>query len=63
MARYRCYFLGSNGQLVCAENIDSDDDETALTRARQLFATKAYASGFELTQGERQVGILAVEVS
>ena len=63
MARYRCYFLGSQGQLVGAENIESAGDGEAVTIARRLFARKAHASGFELTQGDRQVAAQEVRAS
>lgn len=55
MARYRCYFVGSDGQLVGAETIVSESDRDAIARAERLYAGKAYASGYELCLGERQV--------
>jgi hypothetical protein len=55
MARYRCYFIGSDGQLVGAETIVSESDDNAIVVANRLYAAKAFASGFELWQGEHQV--------
>jgi hypothetical protein len=63
MARYRCYFIGSHGQLVGAENVDGANDEEAIAIARRLFAQKAYASGFELRQGQRRIATQEVRVS
>ena len=55
MARYRCYFVGSNGQLVGAETIVSESDRDAVAKADRLYAGKAFANGYELRLGERQV--------
>jgi hypothetical protein len=63
MARYRCYFLGSDGQLVAAETINTERDEDAVVMARELFARKAYAVGFELREGDRQVSAQEIQVS
>jgi hypothetical protein len=63
MARYRCYFLGSNGQLVAAETIHTERDEDAVAIARELFGRKAYAVGFELREGDRQVSAQKMQVS
>lgn len=56
MAQYRCYLLGSNGQLVCAETIECYNDEQAVAAARTLLARKPFASGFELRLGDHCVG-------
>ena len=58
MAHYRCYFLGSSGQLLGAETIDAAGDDEALTQARRLFATKVFAVGYELRRGDR---VLCIE--
>jgi hypothetical protein len=55
MARYRCYFIGSNGQLVGAETVVSECDADAVVIANRLYAAKAFAHGFELWQGEHQI--------
>ena len=55
MARYRCYFVGSDGQLVAAETIISENDNDAKVKANQLFALKAYATGYDLHLGDRLV--------
>jgi hypothetical protein len=55
MARYRCYFIGSNGQLVGAETVVSDSDADAIAIADRLYAAKAFANGFELWQGDHQI--------
>ena len=55
MARYRCYFIGSDGQLVGAETIVSESDSEAITKAGRLYAGKAFASGYELRLGEREI--------
>ena len=60
MAQYRCYFLGEDDQLMGAETIQCDGDEEAMARARQTFALKAYARGFERLEGDRRVAILEV---
>lgn len=63
MARYRCYFIGSNGQLVGAETIVSDNDSDAIAIANRLYAAKAFANGFELWLGEHQVSREAIKAS
>lgn len=63
MARYRCYFIGSNGQLVAAETIESEGDEEAAAVADRLFAEKAHATGFDLRLGTRQIRMRKVEGS
>jgi hypothetical protein len=63
MAQYRCYFLGSDGQLVGAETIQCNGDDEAVERARRTFATKVYAKGFELLEGDRRVTVLEVTES
>lgn len=55
MAQYRCYFLGTNGQLVGAETIECRSDDEAVASARTLLARKPYASGFELRLGDHCV--------
>ncbi len=55
MAQYRCYFFGSNGQLVGADTIVEDGDTQAQIVARRLFAQRAFAAGFELRQAKRLV--------
>lgn len=55
MARYRCYFFGSNGQLVGADTILEESDVEATRVARRLYAQRAYAAGFDLRQGDRAV--------
>ena len=63
MARYRCYFVGSDGQLVAAETIFSDSDSDAKAKAEELFARKAYATGYDLHLGDRLVAAQEVKVS
>lgn len=63
MAIYRCYFLGSNGQLVGAETIVSADDKEAVIEAQERLGRRAYATGFELRQGTRQVGSQEIKAS
>lgn len=55
MARYRCYFFGSHGQLVGAETILEENDAEATRVARRLYAQRAHAAGFDLRQGKRLV--------
>jgi hypothetical protein len=63
MAQYRCYFIGSDGQLVGAETIVSASDDDAIAAANRLYAAKAFASGFELRQGEHLVSREETKVS
>lgn len=66
MAQYRCYFFGSNGQLVGADTIIEDSDAQAVIVARQLYTQRAFATGFDLREGSRSVdahNIQAVEAS
>jgi hypothetical protein len=63
MARYRCYFIGSDGQLVGAETVVSESDDDAIVVANRLYAAKAFASGFELWQGEHLVSREEAKVS
>jgi len=63
MARYRCYFLGENGQLVGAETIARENDEDAVAAARAQLAARAYAVGFELRQGSHLVSSEEIKVS
>ncbi len=63
MASYRCYFMGTNGQLVGAETITADTDESAATAARDSFLRRAYAAGYELRQGNRQIGTQEAQAS
>lgn len=63
MARYRCYFVGSDGQLVAAETILSESDSEAVAIANRLFALKAYATGYDLHLGDRLVSAQEVRVS
>ncbi len=52
---YRCYFFGTNGQLVGAETIIRDSESEALAAARRAFAQRAHATGYELRQGKRSI--------
>jgi len=63
MARYRCYFVGSDGQLVAAETIVSENDRDAQIKADALFARKAYATGYDLHLGDRLVCAEEVKAS
>jgi hypothetical protein len=63
MARYRCYFVGSDGQLVAAETIVSESDNEAVAIANRLFAQKAYANGYDLHLGDRLVRAQEVEAT
>ncbi len=63
MAQYRCYFLGSEGQLVGAETLHCDDDDEAVALARKSFADKVYARGFELLEGDRRITVLEITES
>jgi len=63
MAIYRCYFLGSNGQLVGAETIVSPSDDQALAVAREKLAEKVYAKGFDLREGIRTIATQHVQAS
>jgi len=63
MAQYRCYFIGSGGQLVGAETIVSESDRDAVAKADRLYAGKAFASGYELRLGEREVAREETKVS
>lgn len=63
MAEYRCYFLGSNGQLVGAETIVSGDDREAVNEARERLARRVYAEDFELRQGSRPVSVHETKAS
>ena len=53
--QYRCYFFGTNGQLVGAETIIMDSESEALAAARKPFAQRAHAAGYELRQGKRSI--------
>jgi hypothetical protein len=55
MAQYRCYFFGTNGQLVGAETIIQDNDDDARTAAMKLFAQRAYTAGFDLRCDHRSI--------
>ena len=63
MASYRCYFVGTNGQLVGAETIVSDTDQDAAAIARDSFLRRAYAVGYELRQGSRQIAVQEAQAS
>ena len=63
MARYRCYFVGSDGQLVAAETIVSENDRDARAKADALFAQKVYATGYDLHLGDRLVSAQEVKAS
>ena len=63
MAQYRCYFIGSGGQLVGAETIVSENDRDAVAKADRLHAGKAFAAGYELRLGEREVAREETKVS
>jgi hypothetical protein len=63
MARYRCYFIGSDGQLVAAETIISENDRDARAKADALFHQKAHATGYDLHLGERLVAAQEVKAS
>ena len=63
MASYRCYFVGTNGQLVGAETIVADSDDAATATARDSFLRRAYAAGYELRQGSRLVAMQEAQVS
>jgi hypothetical protein len=58
MAQYRCYFFGTNGQLVGAESIIQDSDDEARKQAMRLFAQRAFAIAFDLRLGARVVAAL-----
>jgi hypothetical protein len=55
MARYRCYLLGSNDQLVATETIEGSTDEEATVKARRLLAERPFATAFELRLGDHRV--------
>ena len=55
MARYRCYFLGVNGKILVAEDIDASSDVDALDRARQSFSQWPMFPTFELWQGDNRI--------
>jgi len=63
MARYRCYFVGSDGQLVAAETILSESDNEAVAKANALFARKVYATGYDLHLGDRLIRAEEVHAS
>jgi hypothetical protein len=63
MGRYRCYFVGSNGQLVAAETIISESDHEARAKADEIFTRKVYATGYDLHLGDRLVGTQEVKAS
>ncbi len=63
MAQYRCYFLGSNDQLVGTETIEGLSDAEAMAKARRLLAERPFASAFELRQGDHRVTSDAVLAS
>ena len=51
--QYRCYFFGAHGQLVGADTIHQESDSDAQRVARELFAQRAHAVGYELRQDRR----------
>ena len=53
--QYRCYFFGTNGQLVGAETIIQDSEAEALAAARRAFAQRAHAVAYELRHGKRVI--------
>ena len=63
MAQYRCYLLGSNGQLVGAETIFREDDSEALEEARQILARRVYATGFELRLNNHLIASQEIKAS
>lgn len=63
MAQYRCYLLGSDGQLVGAETIFCEGDDAAVKEARQILARRVHASGFELRLNDHLVCSQEIKVS
>jgi hypothetical protein len=56
MAEYRLYLLDPANRIVAREEFEADDDETAITIARQRYnARPDFSSGLELWRGERRL--------
>ena len=63
MARCRCYFMGADGRLLGAENIESGSDDKAIAIAQEEFFQRAYARGFAVWQTDRLVYVRRAEAS
>jgi hypothetical protein len=55
MEHFRCYFINRAGHIIDARDIECGDQRTALDRARNAFAERPLASGFELWQGRQKL--------
>jgi hypothetical protein len=56
VAEYRLYFLDAANRIAAREEFEADDDETAITIARQRYNVRPdFSSGLELWRGERRL--------
>ena len=55
MARYRCYFLGANGKILVADDIEALSDTDALAQARRRFDELPMFPSFELWLADRRI--------
>jgi hypothetical protein len=56
MAEYRLYLLDAANRIAAREEFEADDDETAITIARQRYnARPDFSLGFELWCRERRL--------
>ena len=55
MVRYRCYFLGRNGKILVAEDIEASMDPDAIDRARQSFDQWPMFPAFELWLDDKRI--------
>ena len=52
---YRCYLLDATGHFAAVVIIDCPDDQTAMLRAKEIFATRPGFRGIELWDLNRWV--------
>jgi len=55
MSSYRCYFLGSDGKIIRAQNLECPSDEVALETAEHVLENCGYPT-IEIWERARRVG-------
>ena len=55
MAFYKVFYLGLNGAIFAAEDVECVDDDDAVERARERCSDHFEANGFEVWQRDRRV--------
>lgn len=56
MIAYRCYFLGENGKIKCADDFEAPNDDEALRAAEQRLAGTKFHQ-IEVWERARRVGV------